>query len=185
FVPLFRMTGSVFILSMGAAFILLGLFVGRPYCRFLCPYGALLKVASLASKWRVRVTPDYCTQCKLCENSCPFGAMREPSLGAIEPKLVVPERRRLGWLLLLTLTLIAAGAGLGSKLGVPASKLHPTVQIAERYARQQKNPVQYGVMTPEALSLERSERDPEVLLKSAAEIRNRFALACMIFGGWV
>jgi polyferredoxin len=37
------MTGSVFILSMGAAFILLGLFVGRPYCRFLCPYGALLK----------------------------------------------------------------------------------------------------------------------------------------------
>lgn len=185
FVPLFRMSGSVFILSIGAAFILIGLFVGRPYCRFLCPYGALLKIASLASKWRVRVTPDYCTQCKLCENSCPFGAMREPSSGAIEPKLLVPERRRLGWMLLLTLVLIAAGAGLGSKLGVPASKLHPTVQIAERYARQQIDPVQYGVMTPEALSLERAGNDPEALLKSAAEIRHRFALACMIFGGWV
>jgi hypothetical protein len=87
--------------------------------------------------------------------------------------------------LLLTLTLIAAGTSLGSKLGVPASKLHPTVQSAERYARQQKDPVQYGVMTPEALSLERAERDPEALLKSAAQIRHRFALACMIFGGWV
>jgi NosR/NirI family nitrous oxide reductase transcriptional regulator len=185
FVPLFRMSGSFFILSVGAAFILIGLFVGRPYCRFLCPYGALLKVASLASKWRVRVTPDDCTQCRLCENACPFGAMREPSPGTIELKLLGPERRRLGWLLLLTATLIAAGAGLGSKLGVPAAKVHPTVQFAERYARQQSDPVKYGVMTSEALSLERAERDPEALLKSAAELRHRFALAGMIFGGWV
>ena len=69
FVPLFRRSGSAFILTIGAAFVLLGLFVGRPYCRFLCPYGALLKIFSLVSKWRVRVTPDYCTQCRLCESS--------------------------------------------------------------------------------------------------------------------
>jgi len=184
FVPLFRMSGSFFILSIGVAFIFIGLFVGRPYCRFLCPYGALLKIASLASKWRVRVTPDYCTQCRLCENSCPFGAMREPSAGAVEPKLLGPERRRLGRLLLLTPLLIAAGAGLGAKLSVAAAKVHPTVQLAERYARQQKDPVPYGVMTPEALSLQRAESDPEAMLKSAAEIRRRFGLACLIFGGW-
>ena len=83
FVPLFRLSGSFFILSAGASFLLLGMFVGRPYCRFLCPYGALLKLASLVSKWRVRVTPDYCTQCRLCENSCPFGVIREPSAGAV------------------------------------------------------------------------------------------------------
>ena len=62
----------------GAALLLLGVFVGRPYCRFLCPYGALLKLGAIVAKWRVRVTPDYCTQCRLCEASCPFGAMREP-----------------------------------------------------------------------------------------------------------
>jgi ferredoxin len=111
--------------------------------------------------------------------------MREPSSGAVEPKLLVPERRRLGGLLLLTLLLIAVGAGLGPTLSVPAAKVHPTVQLAERYARQQRDPVTYGVMTPEALSLQRAESDPEVLLKSAAEIRHRFALAATIFGGWV
>src|SRR4030095_3182896 len=130
FVPLFRMSGSVFILSIGAALILIGVFVGRPYCRFLCPYGALLKIASLASKWRVRVTPDYCTQCQLCENSCPFGAMRLPSPGTVEPKLLAPERRRLGGLVLVVPALIVVGGLIGSRLAVPVSKLNPTIALA-------------------------------------------------------
>ncbi len=185
FVPLFRRSGSAFILTISAAFVLLGLFVGRPYCRFLCPYGALLKSFSLVSKWRVRVTPDYCTQCRLCENSCPYGAMREPSSGTVEPKILTVERRRLAWLLVLMPVLIVAGAWLGSKLSVAAAKVHPTVQLAERYIAQQKSPVDYGVQTPETLSLERAGRDPETLLKSVADIRQRFALACTIFGGWI
>jgi len=184
-VPIFRLNGPGLMIALAAVTVLLGMFVGRPYCRFLCPYGALLKLASLAAKWRVRVTPDICTQCRLCENSCPFGAMREPSPGTVEPRLLIPERRRLGWLLLLVPALIASGAWLGGKLTVPVSTLNPTVELAERYIAQQKSPVDYGVMTPEALSLERAERDPEALLKSAAAFRRRFWLACVLFGGWV
>jgi len=184
-VPIFRLNGPTLMITLAAVTLLLGMFVGRPYCRFLCPYGALLKLAALASKWRVRVTPDYCTQCRLCENSCPFGAMREPSAGTVEPKFLVPDRRRLGGLLLLLPLLIAGGAWIGNHLGTPVSKLNPTVELAERYINQQKSPVDYGVMTPETLSLQRAERDPEVLLKSAADLRHRFTLACMIFGGWV
>jgi ferredoxin len=185
FVPLFRRSGSFFILSVGAVFLLSGLFVGRPYCRFLCPYGALLKLASLVSKWRVRVTPDYCTQCRLCEHACPFGAMREPSAGAPRPQFLGIERRRLGWLLLLLPALIAMGAVLGAKLAVPASRLHPTVELAERHVRQQQQPVHYGAQTPEALSLQRAEQDPQAILAAAKNLRHRFALACLIFGGWV
>jgi ferredoxin len=184
-VPIFRLNGPELLIALAAITVLLGMFVGRPYCRFLCPYGALLKLASLAAKFRVRVTPDICTQCRLCENSCPFGAMREPSSGTVEPKLLVPERRRLGWLLLLVPALIAGGAWLGGELAVPVAKLNPTVELAERYIAQQKAPVDYGMMTPEALSLERVERDPEALLKSAADLRRRFWLACVMFGGWV
>jgi NosR/NirI family transcriptional regulator, nitrous oxide reductase regulator len=184
-VPIFRLNGSALMIALAALTLLLGMFVGRPYCRFLCPYGALLKLASLASKWRVRVTPDYCTQCRLCENSCPFGAMREPSSGTGEPRFLAPDRRRLGWLLLLVPLLIASGAWMGNHLGPPVSKLNPTVELAGRYVRQQSSPVPYGAMTPEALSLQRAERDPEALLKSAAGLRQRFTLACMIFGGWI
>jgi len=74
---------------------------------------------------------------------------------------------------------------LGSRLAVPVAKLNPTVELAERYLAQQKSPVDYGTMTPETLSLERAERDPEGLLKSALDLRRRFWLSCVIFGAWV
>ncbi|MCC6823773.1 MAG: 4Fe-4S binding protein [Verrucomicrobiota bacterium] len=184
-VPIFRLNGPGLLIALAALTLLLGMFVGRPYCRFLCPYGALLKLAALASKWRVRVTPDVCTQCQLCANACPFGAMREPSPGTIAPKLLTPERRRLGWLVLLVPALIVGGAWLGGRLAVPVSRLNPTVELAERYLAQQKSPVNYGVMTPETLALQRAEHDPEALLKSAADLQQRFRRACLAFGGWV
>ncbi|NOS68559.1 MAG: 4Fe-4S binding protein [Verrucomicrobia bacterium] len=184
-VPIFRLSGPGLLISLAILTLVLSLFVGRPYCRFLCPYGALLKLASLASKWRVRVTPDVCTQCQLCENSCPFGAMREPSAGNVEPKQLTSERRRFGWLLVLVPLLIAGGAWIGSALAVPVSKMNPTIELAERYINQQKSPANYGPMTPEALSLQRAEHDSEALLKSATDLRHRFWLSCVIFGGWV
>lgn len=184
-VPIFRLNGSGLLIFLAGLTLILGMFVGRPYCRFLCPYGALLKLAALVSKWRVRVTPDICTQCQLCANSCPYGAMREPSSGRVEPKFLTTDRRQLGWLMLLIPVLITSGAWIGDQLVVPVSKLNPTVELAERYLAQQKSPVNYGVMTPEALSLQRAERDPEALLKAATELRLRFRLACVIFGGWV
>ena len=78
FVGIFRMAGPRSMLIAGAGLLVLSMFVGRPYCRYLCPYGALLGVAARFAKWRPTVTPDTCTQCRLCENSCPFGALSIP-----------------------------------------------------------------------------------------------------------
>jgi polyferredoxin len=181
-VPIFRLNGPGLLIFLAVVTLVLGMFIGRPYCRFLCPYGALLKLAGLTAKWKVRVTPDVCTQCQLCANACPFGAMREPTAGKVDPKLLGPDRRRLAWLLALVPVLSVAGAWLGGELAVPVSKLNPTVALAERYL--QKSPVNYGVMTPEALGLQRAERDPEALLKSAINLRERFWLASVIFGSW-
>jgi len=185
FVPFFRLSGSLFILTVGAVFLLGGMFVGRPYCRFLCPYGGLLRLASLAAKWRVRVTPDVCTQCRLCEKSCPFGAMREPAPEEINPKWLGAERRRLGWLLALLPVLVVAGAWAGSKLSPAAALLDPNVALAERYTRQQSHPVQYGLMTPEALSLQRAAENPAAILTAAMDLRGRFDVASWLFGGWI
>lgn len=184
FVPLFRFSGGTFIIGAGVAFLLLGTFIGRPYCRFVCPYGALLRAASLVSKWRVRVTPDFCTQCRLCESSCPFGVMREPTTSAAPAPVLGRERQRLGWLIMALPLLVALGAWGGSKLAPAAARLHPTVALAEFYLRQQQNPVAYGVMTPEKLSLERVEENPQALLSTAADLRHRFKLATILFGGW-
>jgi formate hydrogenlyase subunit 6/NADH:ubiquinone oxidoreductase subunit I len=59
------------------------------------------------------------------------------------------------------------------------------VALAERYVRQQSAPAQYGLMTPEALSLQRASDNPEAILKAAADLRRRFDLACWLFGGWI
>jgi len=184
FVPLFRMTGSFTMLMLGAGFLVAGMFVGRPYCRFLCPYGALLRLASLAAKWRVRVTPDYCTQCRLCEESCPFGALREPAPTLANPQALVPERRRLGWLLGLLPVLIGAGAWIGSHFALPASRLHPTVALAEQYLDPAKPPPP-RLPTPDSLALGRADQDPVRLVKEAAGIRRRFVTAGWLFGGWI
>jgi polyferredoxin len=75
FVGFFRFHGSAGVLIFGGALLLLGIFVGRPYCRYLCPYGALLAILSRVS-WRgVTITPDRELDCGLCTESCPFGAI--------------------------------------------------------------------------------------------------------------
>lgn len=184
FVPLFRMTGSLFMLSLAGGFVVTSMFVGRPFCRFLCPYGALLKLGSLVSKWRVRITPDYCTQCRLCEHSCPFGAIREPLTPATTPAAIAPDRRRLGGLLALLPVLVAGGAWLGGQLGVPASRLHPTVALAERYLAPRETARPGTAPTPESRSLARAEVEAPEIIARATTIRQQVARGGWWFGGW-
>ncbi len=41
------------------------------WCRYLCPYGALMGVASLLSPARIRRDPDRCIDCAKCARACP------------------------------------------------------------------------------------------------------------------
>jgi len=75
FVGFFRRTGSPHMLMLGGGFLLLGMFVGRPYCRYLCPYGGLLTWCTRLARRGVTVTPDKELDCGLCTNACPYGAI--------------------------------------------------------------------------------------------------------------
>ena len=75
FIGLFRITGPFHMLAIGAAFLVGGTVIGRPYCRWLCPYGGILAVLSRVAWKNVQITPDRELDCGLCAESCPFGAI--------------------------------------------------------------------------------------------------------------
>ncbi len=77
FVSLFRRTGFAHMFAIGAGFLILGMFVGRPYCRYLCPYGALLSWCSRLSHRGVTITPGKELDCGLCTEACPYGAIEK------------------------------------------------------------------------------------------------------------
>jgi ferredoxin len=185
FVPVFRMSGRSLMVLSGIALLLLGVFVGRPYCRFLCPYGALLKLGASVSRWRVRVTPDTCTQCRLCEASCPFGAMREPHGVETDPVSLWKDRRRLAKLLCLLPLLVAGGGLLGAKFSGAAATMHPTVALAERFLREQGSPPKTGVLDPDDLALERARQNPDELLRQSRMIVRKFSIGSWVFGAWI
>jgi len=50
---------------------LASVFVQNFWCRFLCPYGALLGLTSWLSPTRIRRNPETCIDCAKCAKACP------------------------------------------------------------------------------------------------------------------
>ena len=53
------------------ALFLLSILIENFWCRYLCPYGALMGLASLLSPLKIRRNPDACIDCAKCARACP------------------------------------------------------------------------------------------------------------------
>ncbi len=51
--------------------ILASVFVQNFWCRYLCPYGALMGLVAMLSPARIRRSPQYCIDCAKCARACP------------------------------------------------------------------------------------------------------------------
>jgi polyferredoxin len=60
-------TGAIVIVTL----VLLSVLVQNFWCRYLCPYGALMGLASLFSPARVRRDASACIDCGKCARACP------------------------------------------------------------------------------------------------------------------
>jgi NosR/NirI family transcriptional regulator, nitrous oxide reductase regulator len=181
FVPMFRLSGNVNMLIFGGALLVMGIFIGRPYCRYLCPYGAVLAVLSRVSKWHARIPPDECIQCRLCEDSCPYGAIERPSVPPARETRPA-ARRRLAALLALAPLLVVGGAGLGWLMTVPLARLDHNVRLAERIHAEDTGQVEG--MTDASEAFRNTGQPKEELLARVADTRSRIRLFAILLGSW-
>jgi ferredoxin len=75
FVGFFRINAPYTMVIFGSLLLVTGIFVNRPYCRYLCPYGVLQNIFSRFSLKHMTITPAECRNCRLCESGCPYDAI--------------------------------------------------------------------------------------------------------------
>jgi polyferredoxin len=66
----FRYLGTTAAIVIGLL-VVLSVFVQNFWCRYLCPYGALMGLAAAASPVRIRRDANLCIDCAKCSKACP------------------------------------------------------------------------------------------------------------------
>ena len=176
FIGIFRMGAEFHMIVLGIGFLLAGMFVARPYCRFVCPYGAMLNIGSRFSKNHLSITPEDCINCKLCKDSCPFDAIDFPT----DEKKNRPEpsdRRRFVIYALLIPVFALLGGWAVSGAHKTLAKAHPDVSLASLLVAHPEQMQQTDNLDVETFLA--SDRTLEVLIDDAAVVQEKFRI-----GGW-
>ena len=180
FVGFFRLNASFSMFMLGGILLLIGVFIARPYCRFLCPYGVILNLVSRVSKKHLTITPAKCIQCKLCEDSCPFGAIEKP----VQIKEKEENSKAVRRIILLTVIiplLVLAGGYTGSRFHENFARVNHKVQLAQELLHP-------DITKPESFEVtafKSAGKSTEDLFKEAASIIDAFYIGGWILGGFL
>ena len=141
FVGIFRLDAPYTMIIFGALLLLAGIFVNRPYCRFLCPYGVLLNIFSRFAGRHLTITPAECINCRLCEEVCPYDAIIPSDT---DQKNVAPEKSRKRFILYFLLVPLFAvtGAFLLYNLAPSLSGANSTVRLAREIRTEKKTGIE-------------------------------------------
>lgn len=181
FVAFFRLGGLLYMLIAGALLLVIGIFIGRPYCRYICPLSAMLRLLAPLSAWHVSLGGDQCINCHLCADACPYNAIRPPT---VERRAYAPSmgRRTLGIILLVLPLLIVLGGWLGWESGRLLAGLNSEVALAARVTAEQEGRVEGTTEESEAFYA-RGVPTSE-LYRRGAEIVRRFESGSAVVGGF-
>jgi polyferredoxin len=99
----FRHIGETGLVILGVI-VAASVFVPNFWCRFLCPYGALLGLTSWLSPMKIRRNPEPCIDCGKCAKACPSALQVDKLVkiqsvectGCLECVAVCPAENALG-----------------------------------------------------------------------------------------
>jgi ferredoxin len=180
----FRLGGLYPIMIYSGILLITGMFIGRPFCRFLCPYGGLLSLCSGLSKYKISVSPAPCTNCNLCENICPYNAVAKPTAESTPSHRKTGLRRFVITLLLLPV-IVSVFAVSGMQTAAMFAGLHFDVRTAELlYAEEQKLTDAFGTF-PETRTVIQTGIPYEQVYKNGLAKYRQFRYAGLLLGIWI
>jgi ferredoxin len=180
FIGIFRLGGDLGMILFGTALLVASIFTGRPFCRFLCPYGALLSLFARLSVWRIQITPS-CNSCDLCSNACPIDAIRPPYGNKMSESRARGMRRVLAYLIFIPVTTVA-GALLLRMSGDTLSQANKDIRLYSMVAN--------GTTAPDEIPLDvevffAQGGTPETLALRVADIRRTFVAGATFAGAFI
>ena len=177
FIAVFRLSGDWLQWILAFVFLVIGLFVARPYCRYLCPYSVLLRWFSRFSQRKVQIPEDHCVNCHLCHEACPFGAIAPP-----RPKKYTEDKEtglwRLRWLVALLPGIVALGIVVGTLLTEPLASLNREVKVTKLLARGENQ-------QDEVSAFLINDGDVKALHNRVSTFRRRLKFSCGLVGGFI
>jgi ferredoxin len=171
FVGIFRLDAPYTMIIFGSLLLLAGIFVNRPYCRYLCPYGVLQNIFSRFAYRHLTITPAECTNCRLCEECCPYDAIIPSDTVQVKERPEVSRKRFLLYLLMIPV-MAAAGAVVLYNLAPALSTVNSNVRLAREIRLEKEK----GVMaiSKAAVAFKESGKTENDLFIEELQITERF-----------
>ena len=139
FIGIFRLGGDLGLIIFGVLLLIAAIFTGRPFCRFICPYGALLSLFSRVSIWKVELTRKTCINCELCHNACPVDAIKPPYDNKVKETRLQGVKRIINYFVILPIIIIA-GAFLMRSVSSNLSRANKDVRLYDMVMQQETDP---------------------------------------------
>jgi NosR/NirI family nitrous oxide reductase transcriptional regulator len=174
FVGIFRLDAPYTMIIFGSLLLLAGIFVNRPYCRYLCPYGVLQNIFSRFAGKHLTITPAECTNCRLCEEVCPYDAII-PSDTVNPVERTETSRKRFIVYFLLIPVLSVAGGLIFYNLAPALSSVNSNVRLAKEIRLEKETGVE--AVSKAAAAYKESGKTENELFNDELFIIDRFKKA--------
>lgn len=182
FIGIFRLGGDIGLIIFGVLLLIASIFTGRPFCRFLCPYGALLSLFSRVSIWKVELTKKPCINCELCHNACPVDAIKPPYENKVKENRLHGVKRIVNYFIILPLMIIA-GAFLMRSVSSELSRANKDVRLYDMVMEHETNP--QDILSVELEAFYGQEGTVEVLTQRYEAIQSDFRFYATIAGALI